>query len=119
MSLGHRLGHWDYLRVKGEPLVEMVRRWLLVAMGASATGKFVFQLSTEWSVGLLVAVPLVGEGLATGLGWLMARYGVVQSHYQTALDLDPYRSESLRLLAAIERHLANLPPRSTAKEEEE
>lgn len=101
MAWGERLGRLEFLRGRGDPIVEMARRWFLVAMGASATGRFVFDLTREWSAALLVLIPLVGEGATILIGVLMARWGIVQGMYASARDLDPYKAESLALLREI------------------
>lgn len=101
MAWGERLGRLEFLRGRGDPIVEMARRWFMVAMGASATGRFVFDLTREWSAALLVLIPLVGEGATVLIGVLMARWGIVRAMYGTARDLDPYKSESLALLGEI------------------
>ena len=101
MTWGARLGRLDFLRQRGLPWIEMLRGWLLVAMGASATSRFVFDLGLAWSLTLLIVVPILGEAAALALGIVMARKGVIQSHYLTAAQLDPYRSEHLALLREI------------------
>lgn len=101
MTWGARVGRLNFLRERGLPWVEMLRSWLLVAMGASATGRFVFDLSPRWSAILLIVVPIVGEAGALILGIVMARTGVIQAHYRAAQELDPYRADTLRLLREI------------------
>ena len=101
MAWGERLGRLEFLRSRGDPIVEMARRWLLVAMGASATGRFVFDLGREWSAALLLLIPVAGESATILIGVLMARWGIVQGLYRAARDLDPYKVESLALLGEI------------------
>ena len=101
VAFGARLGRLNFLRERGLPWVEMLRSWLLVAMGASATGRYVFDLSPRWSAVLLIVVPIVGEASALVLGIVMARTGVIQAHYRAAQELDPYRAETLKLLREI------------------
>ena len=74
---------------------------LLAAMGAAATSRFVFDLDRTWALVLLVVVPVAGEAAALLLGIVMARKGVIQSHYATASQMDPYRTEHLALLREI------------------
>lgn len=101
MTWGARLGRLDFLRQRGLPWIEMLRGWLLVAMGASATSRFVFDLDRTWALVLLVVVPIMGEAAALLLGIVMARKGVISAHYGAARDLDPYRTEHLALLREI------------------
>ena len=110
------IGRADFYRNKGDVWVEMLRRWLLIGMGASATGKFVFNLSDHWNVAALIAIPILGEFMAVIVGWWLSRSGSVTSHYQLAHNLDPSRHlpverlEEVRdLLRAI---LARLPVRA-------
>lgn len=105
MSVGSRLGRLEFLKGRGAPWIETLRSWLLVAMGASATGRWVFELSREWSAAILIVVPILGEVLALVLGVVMARFGVIQAHYAAARDLDPYRQEHLQLLREIRDEL--------------
>lgn len=119
VTWGARLGRLDFLRQRGLPWIEMLRGWLLVAMGASATGRFVFDLDRTWALALLIVVPIAGETCALLLGLWMARTGMIQAHYQTAAQLDPYRSEHLALLREIRALLMSqgsaapgAPPRS-------
>ena len=107
-TLGSRLGQLEFLKAKGEPVVDIARRWLLVAMGASATGKFVFALSDRWNLVLLVLVPILGELAALGLGLLMRRAGVIESHYAAAYHLDPARHLPVERLEAVEALLREI-----------
>ena len=107
-TIGSRLGQLEFLKAKGDPVVDIARRWLLIAMGASATGKFVFALGDRWNLALLVLVPVLGELAAVLLGLLMRRAGVIESHYRLAYDLDPARRLPVERLDGIGADLARL-----------
>lgn len=107
-----RLGIWwgafEYYHGKGNPWVEMVRRWLLIAMGASATGRFVFDLPTRWNLVLLMAIPVLGEAVAALLGLLMHRVGSIEHHYLIAYREDPARHLPVERLEAVQASLGRI-----------
>lgn len=109
------LGRMDFYRGKGDPWIEMFRRWLLIGMGASATGKFVFNLSDGWNIAVLVAIPIAGEAIAVLVGWALARSGSITSHYQIAHNLDPSRRLPVERLEEVRDILRDIRARMPAR----
>jgi hypothetical protein len=104
VKAGKRLGALNYYRAKGAVWLELIRPWILPALGGGAALKYL-GLSSSKALGFMVAIAVVTEGIAVLVGWLEYRSGATAEHYRMARDSDPYKYESLSLLREIRDRL--------------
>ena len=113
MTFGERLGRLQYLRGKGSVTLEILRPWVLPALGGGAALKYL-GLSTPWALGVMVGLGVVMEAGAVVLGWIEYRSGATRAHYKLAGETDPFRSEQLALLREIRDRLQSSPSNGSA-----
>lgn len=96
MRIAAWAGRISYWRGKGAVWLELIRPWVLPALGGGAALKYL-GVPTGRAVAAMVAVAVVTEAAAILLGWLEHRSGATAEHYRQAAETDPYKADSLAL----------------------
>lgn len=96
--IGRLVGSYAYRRGKGQIWLEMLRAWILPALGGSAALKYL-GVQGRWAIVAMVGIALTCEALALLIGWLEHRSGATEQHYREAAETDVFKRESLRLQA--------------------
>lgn len=100
MNWAARLGRFQFYRGKGQQWIEIVRGWVAPAALSGGFTKYIgFQ--SRWAIAAALLLPLVVETAGVLLGRWLYRRGGVRADYQLARDADPFKTESLALLAEI------------------
>lgn len=100
MTWAARLGRIQFYRGKGQQWVEMVRGWVVPAVLSGGFTKYI-GVQSRWAVAAALLLPVVVETVGVLLGRWLYRRGGVEADYDLARAADPYKRESLALLAEI------------------
>lgn len=105
--LGQRAGRFLFYRNRGGEYSQLAKGWVTPIGVVTATAKYL-GLDGWAAVAVGLAIPLVIESLALGVGWFDIRLG--GAHQQQALNnaQDEWKIEMRTRAAAIEREITAL-----------
>ena len=95
--IGNALGRLLLWRTRGREYLDLLRAWVVPVMGTAGVSKYL-GLQSRWAIVAGITIPIGMELLAMGLGWLDVRSGAGRAHQAQLNTLDPWKSETLRLL---------------------
>ena len=98
--LGNALGRLLLWRTRGREYLELLRAWIVPVSGVAGVSKYL-GIQSRWALVAGIGLPVLIEVASMVLGWLDVRSGAGRAHQAQLNTLDPWKSETLRLLRKI------------------